>query len=268
MNSEEIRKICNLYNYDSNMSHLFNRIIIEHDIKQANINALKVRNLLSDEEYYQLSNLPKQYREETIGWKIRNNPNLQNIIHEVINESKYRFMINNSIDPNNIIRIANDSITHIANYNKEYNTIVPYDNNNNIIFVNKGIYSSFIRLRKVLVFIGTNNDTSWNIDIKGINDSKLYLHEYFITFLCNIIQAMEIGGQEVAINQFNSFYNSYVNRELDIRYYREFNSDSSFRIVGKTTYLLTDHNTVPVNRVNIDYNLSILRILYSYLMIG
>ena len=82
----------------------------------------------------------------------------------------------------------------------------------------------------------------------------------FLLYIINSIQTTDI--QNVIIDLGN-FYREYINRSLPIGYYREFNSDSRYKIGG---FIVDDIPDTIDNRnaVDISYNARILTILSQY----
>jgi hypothetical protein len=111
----------------------------------------------------------------------------------------------------------------------------------------------------------------YDIDVKGISDEQLPLHSEFLTFIAEISNDYLNGGRDVAVRNFNGFFQDFVQRKLPIDFYREFRAGGGFRInCGSCSYVL---QTPPidesdVNKLDINYNLNVLRTLYAYLMAG
>jgi hypothetical protein len=62
------------------------------------------------------------------------------------------------------------------------------------------------------------------------------------------------------LNRCNEFYTAYVNRQLDIGFYREFNAESCYRISMKDkSFLLVAAGENNKPYIDINYNLRILR---------
>lgn len=256
-----------MHNYLSkDILYLFGKKIWEYDIKQANINALRSMNRISQEQYQYLSTAPKMEREIVVGNMIRKDKTIQDSIYEGIRLAKINFLDKNTIQAHEVLRIANDSIYVISPVEK-YNKVINI-NGYNMTFVLKNVFTSYMNLNNVLFFYKNEYD-NWDIDIKGIGKERLSLVEPFITFLCNLMQIYDNAGQVTALDYFNKFYNDYINKNLDISYYREFNAFTSYRF--KTPYcqfMIQNMRDSGKDRIDIDYNLMILRSIYSYLMAG
>lgn len=249
------------------INYLIDNQIYEYDIRKANISSLKSQNLLSDTEYNKFLYMDKPNREIIIGKMIRNNPDLYYKIQTGIMEAKKAFIGSNNIDPINILRIANDSIFTYGI--KECDNLTVMINEYPITFVLKNKFTSYINLDKKLLFYGQNVN-NWIIDVKGINPNNLNLHQKLLMFICSEIQYLEACQYNIAFKEFNDFYINYINLKVNIDYYRELNSSSCFRIKtsndSESDYLLSDGTNIPLKYIDINYNLNILRVIYSMIV--
>lgn len=269
----ELEEFCKSTKYLTEQRILSSTNIFEYDIRQANINMLYSYDKISPEEYLQLQNVPKIVREIIIGKKeqkdnFNGNKDTYNTIASGIAAAKYQFMLKNKIDIGNVVRVANDAVYIISNFPVQFTT---FDLNNNgriVEFACKGNYSSFIQFaNNVCVFFNIDSNDNFIVDVKGISDKNLPLHNSFISFICNILFYRERTDQATTIKVFNEFYSQYVNRQLPIDYYREFNSSSSYRILSKDTVIkqvgpmFVDQKYI--SNIDISYNINILREIYA-----
>ena len=78
---------------------------------------------------------------------------------------------------------------------------------------------------------------------------------------------------ENLIHSFQTFYQNYVNRKLDIGYYRTFNEISSFSLLWNRnlkwnlSYLIDSEEMMKQypNNIDISFNMNLLREMYQYL---
>lgn len=247
-------------NYNSEYNFIINSFIREYDISKANINALYERNIISKAEYDQLYNSDKFIREKTIGLKIRKDQNIYKEIQAGIINAKRNLIISNNIDLENIVCIKNDAVFVLDN--KLSNTKFGL-----MEFKLKNTYTLFLKTNKYEFYYYYNPyNNEEKIDIKGINDSVLYLHkDFFLDFLLCLFNTIQIEGIIPAINLIQNFNNLYINKKLDINYYREFNSNSNFNLNlnNMSWYSLTINN---INFVDIKFNYEIIRDIYGILM--
>jgi hypothetical protein len=247
------------FNYVTPIKYVSGRIV-EYDIASANITMLRKYNVISEDEYQFLSKLPKHDREVKVGIMQRDN-RIYQIISEGIKKAKEELMILNNIDPNSIVRVANDAVYINSSIDLAFTEF------GGVRFRPKSINSCLIQLNKLLVFCNCTNGI--DIDIKGLSDDAQLLHvDYMLSFIGNIIYLMERVSLEEALKEVTLFYQDYVNLNLPIGYYRELNSYSGFRIAlnsfVSSDYLVSNIDTV--KDVSIDYNLYIIRELWSIVL--
>jgi hypothetical protein len=228
--------------------------IIEYDIKQANINMLYKYNVIDESKYIYLSNLPKINREIIVGNMIRSNKDVFNTIKKGIKEAKISLFDSNNINEIEVVRIADDAV-----YVNRVNglKITKFDN---IEFVPKSIYTTYLKLNSLLFFI--NFGTQINVDIKGLGDDYS-IHEPIITVIVNIINQLQYDGVKSAMKTLNNFIEDYLTRKLDVSYYRELSPEGLYRVIGGEFFI----SNLPelAEEIDIGYNLYILRELSSIL---
>lgn len=248
--------------YTSNIPYITSQFIREYDIKKANISILLSKGVIDTNQYNFLYNTDRMTRQITIGKMIRDNPKIGNILKEGINEVVYKFLEINNISENDILSRKNDAIFII-------NKIPSITKFGNIEFVNKNIYTSYINLNSIEIYYCLDRINNLEkIDIKGISDDKLVLHEnYFINFLCEYFYRVENSLPEDTIKWFKEFFISYLSNSLDEGYYRTFDSMSVINTtrLGMYSYNISGY-TLPSEIIDISYNLSLLRLLYRYLL--
>lgn len=256
----------NLYNnknYLVDIPYIFSSFIREYDIRKANINILYKKGVIDIDEYNYYLNLPRFDREYQIGMKIRKDKSIQQVLDEGIIEAKKLLFESNGLEDYDIVSIKNDAVFVL---NKD----LKYTKFDNIEFVNKNTYTSYIHLNGIEIYYRFDRISGEHIDIKGIGDFKLAYHaKYMLDFIQFILQCVELSDLETAIIGLKTFYNQYVNRELDIGYYRTFDSISTYNIprsYGEFRYGLSCLDDTLENKMIIDisYNLSIIRELYGY----
>ena len=263
--NEDLFTFVSRQKYLSDIPFIFGRNIFEYDIRQANIHALLASNIITRSEFEYLSLLPKELRERDIGMRIRDNKVIYAAIQDIICKAKYEFVERNNISPDRILRIANDALYIIAPVPVDTDVVII--NDVPITFALKNNFTNYIKLGNLLIFCNTMGEY-WNVDVKGISESKLIYHKDMISAICGIIDARNNGGVTTAITEFNDLYNKYIKFELPVGYYRELNGDSMFRITSKENFefCLITIDEKDKNQINISYNQSILRTLYSYLL--
>jgi hypothetical protein len=185
---------------------------------------------------------------------IKSDKEIYKIINKGIKEFKLQLFDANSINEYEVIRIANDAV-----YVNRINglKITKFDN---IEFVVKSISNCFLKLHQLLFFINFNNNI--NVDIKGLG-KNYEIHEPLISIIVNIINELYYVGVKQAMGSLNNFIDDYINRRLDVNYYRELVPDGKFKVIGGEFFI----SNLPYlqNEIDIGYNLFILRELASIL---
>lgn len=242
-------------NYLAPIDYIISAYIREYDISKANISILLEAGIITKPEYDYFYNLPRMERQINIGLMIKNDPNITEILSQGIIDAKKMFFEANQIEDHHILSIKNDAV-FLLNLNPIYTDF------GNIKFVCKNTYTSFYKiLRKEYYYYIDNISKVENLDIKGISDSVLDKHkEYFLDFLLTIFDVAQNYCIESVLDTLTSFYESYTNKQLDIGYYRRFDSESMYDIMH-TRYSSFRSNILSnqdKDYVDISYNLRIL----------
>jgi hypothetical protein len=240
--------------------------IMEYDIRAANISMLRDKNILTDDLYKFLLTCPKQYREEFVGLQIKQEKDesgsrsaldgsiTYKTIYEGIRDSKLKLFELNNIQTDEVIRIANDAVfvNRVGNLkNTKFDLIE---------FVPKSISNCFLNLKGLLFFMNIGNQI--NVDIKGLGDDYS-IHEPLISIIVNIISTLQYDGIKPAMMNLENFIDDYLNRRLDVSYYRELTSGGLYRVLGGEFFI----SNLPklTDEIDIGYNLYLLRELSSIL---
>ena len=214
----------------------------------------------------------KQYREEFIGWQIKKEKEESGLksaldgsltyrtIYEGIKNAKLKLFEANNIQPNEVIRIANDAIYVNRPHNLEYTKFSDF-----VEFKLKSVAESMIKLSSTLILSFWHDYNGLNIDIKGVSDDdKLAMHQnYILSFFGSVLLTYERAGVIDAIHLIEDFYNDYIARNLDINYYRELSPMSKFKIINSGYYL---EYIEDINLGDISYNGNLIRELWKILM--
>ena len=136
---------------------------------------------------------------------------------------------------------------------------------NNYYFAKKNIFTFFFKFFKNSEWYYRFDQQTMSdiIEVKGIKDEKLIYHkDYFLKFLADISYNLQRSSIEETINRCNEFLEDYLNRRLEIGYYREFNSTSEFRITFQQlnkSYITPELGQGDVENLDINFNLRVLR---------
>lgn len=249
------------YNYSSNIPFLFSTYIREYDIEKANINILFEKGVIDTDLYQYLLLAPREERQIRIGLLIKSDPKISDILKDGIIEAKHKLFLSNQLEAKDILSIKNDAVFVI---NKRLSN-TDFDL---IHFVCKNSYTSFMRVFNMEFYYQLDRVSQKEIlDIKGLGKDNLKLHEEYMTdFLLYFFNIIETENIENVITNFINFYNSYINLELPIRYYRNYNSQSKYSILH-SNFLLEEIEDTESNKrqLNISHNMNFLRVIYQYI---
>jgi hypothetical protein len=232
------------HNYlNKDIEYIISNEIIEYDIQSAGFNIMKKFKLLDDHKIKYLESLGKKQRQIQIGLYQRQDRSLVKALNEKFVEVRKWFFENNNIKDENVLSIKKDAIMMTRRcFETQWD---------NITFAEKNIYTSYYYLNKYEFYYNKNG-----IDVKGISDDLLKLHEeYMLDFLYNFFTMNEISNRKKVIELLKDFSYYYKKKQLDIGYYRELNSQSLFkineRLFGQMIGLQRIGN---VDKVDIEYN--------------
>jgi hypothetical protein len=245
--------------YSAPYQYLINRNIQEYDISKANISILLDMGYIKKEDYDYLYNLPKHQREIKVGLMMRSDQNMIKVLNHGFIKARQLFFEQNSINDMNVLYIDKDSITLIDTSIK---TIQVSDH---IKFVPKSSYTSLYRLGQI-DFLYFNNGRDESYRFKYVNQEMLekYHAGFFIDFLLFIAEEAQIKSSVECINIVRNFYNQYVSKSLDIRYYREFNQICKYKVLNSNYYLEVDDSSIS-EIVDISYNARVIQDIYKVL---
>lgn len=253
--------------YTADINYLSSCFIREYDISKADISIFLSKGIISQEEYNLCYNLPSLNRNIRMGILQASNTSYKNILKEGIEEIRRKFFEANDIKEWEVLSIKNDAIFLI---NKLADTTI-FDS---IQLKLKNTYTSFYKLpkkyNKEFYYLLDRAHNIEVLDIKGINDSDRLLHEdYMIEFLKVLFCSIEMHSDlDDAIELIQTFYMSYINKELDLEYYRRFDQTSSFDLIIKSPILSNHYNAKYLSKndmdiIDIGYNANFIMELYK-----
>lgn len=256
----DINDVLKGQNYNSSYDVIINSFIREYDISKANINVLYQRGVIDKATYDNLYNSDKSIREKSVGLMIRRDNRIYQEIKQGITEAKYQLITENNIDLEDIVSIKNDAV-FVMNNKLEKTKFGLID------FKLKNTYTIFLKIDGYEFYYYYNPFNGKEVlDVKGIKDDKLKLHEkYFMDFLLSLFNTLQVEGIISAINMIQNFSNTYINKQLDIEYYRTFNSESDFDCMYDN-YIPSILNLNDIEIIDIRYNYAILRNIYGVLL--
>jgi hypothetical protein len=241
--------------------------IQEWDLAKANISILRSLNLISEEQYQDYLVMPKQQREVAIGCLRRDNPSIEAGYQEGLLMARQLFFDINELEQENVLYIDNDSITTVHTWDDRR---AGYINGNINPFINFRIKNRYTSLYKIneIDFLYYLDGSTEKYRLKNINQEKMenYHSGYFLDFLLAIAYSIQVNGILDSINMVRDTYRRYVNREMPIEYYREFNAGNRYKIASTPYHIYYSEIYADRNTVDISYNSSIMRLFYKILM--
>lgn len=230
--------------------------IYEYDIRKANISILLKYGAITKETYNEFLMMDKKERQIKIGLMQREDPKLKQVLETGFEEARKLLIQSNSIELDEIISIKKDAL--FITRPLQQTSFSPIE------FVLKNRYDIFLKTEcpKLEFFFGVDTDEEVILDVKGVKDEALPIHyDTWITFLCNLFGYLLNNDIDSAIKYLSSISKSYINRSLPIEWYREFNSQSHFRIIpGFVSEFTIDRAPDPsyMGALNIEYNYNLL----------
>ena len=235
--------------------------IWEYDINKANISILLQYGFISQNEFNMYSQMNKLQRQIAIG-RLQQNPEYAKVISTGFEESRKSLIMSNDIKEDEIVSIKKDAV-----YTLKKLDVIDFGN---IHFTLRGLYQIFLICMGLEIYFNWDERTdSYDIQVKGINDDKLYLHEPMISAICDILRNVQTNNIKVAMQMITQLRHKYVNFELPIEYYREFNSSSAYRFKGMDYGVidLTEDEKVSLKKfIEPGYNNAFLVELHKILM--
>ncbi len=251
------RDILTKDNYINPLRYISGRIV-EYDMKAANVSILFDKGVIDYDSYVQYNMLPKDIREKEIGLLIKHDRSIYDTIAGGIKEYRIKFGEVNNIDSLQICRISRDAIYINTS------TDLPITQMSNVVeFRPKSISNVMLTLGKIIIFVSlVNNGIS--IDVKGLGNSYTLHQNYMLNIIGSVIYYIERSEIKDALNFLSSIIDQYINKELDIGYYRNFNSGSTYTLyIGDYVYDVLEIDPTYLDNIDINCNLTVLRELWS-----
>lgn len=211
-------------NYTADISYLTNVFIYEYDISKANINILYSNGIINKEIYDFLYSAERMQRQVYVG-KLCKDVNVSNILKAGIIEAKKMLFEANNIEDRDVLSIKNDAVFIINR--KLFNTKFGMIN-----FMQKNEYTSFYKIGHLeFYYYYSNFSKKEYIDIKGISNEKISLHEgYFLQILKDLFYSIQTNGPEISLEMIKDIYNEYISLSLPVENYRNFDVKSMYHM--------------------------------------
>lgn len=177
----------------------------------------------------------------------------------LIGDTIYKYTSENKMDWSyHLDKIEPEKILYLNDYNLVLNDIDLDDDNLKV-----DEYDNFIRVGE---FILMTKQDMFGVKqaIVGLDLHNIELHkDYFIALIFKIMNMASKNNIQLAIDTLRDFYRDYVNGELNIEYYREFNLQSKFKVSSMNYIYYIDSDLVDVRSLDISYNEKVLRYISS-----
>lgn len=213
--------------------------IIEYDIEKAGPSILYDLNVLSESNYEKIIN--HYDRKVYFGKLLKMKPELNEVLNKGFIKYINLFMQSNDIEQSNVLSIKKDSIFLI---NKKANKL----NFNKVNYRIKNVFTSYYHINGYEFYY---NSLKNHLDIKGISDINIEKCKIFIEYLKTIFKTAELN-KETAIKRILNIRNDYLDKELDIEFYRPLSNDNDF-ILTDTGFKSEYYENV--DDIDISYNL-------------
>lgn len=177
----------------------------------------------------------------------------------LIGDTIYKYTSENKMDWSyHLDKIEPEKILYLDDYNLVLNDIDLDDDNLKV-----DEYDNFIRVGEFILM--TKQDMfGMKQAIVGLDPHNIERHkDYFIALIFKIMNMVSKNNIQLAIDTLRDFYRDYVNGELNIEYYREFNLQSKFKVSSMNYIYYIDSDLVDVRSLDISYNEKVLRYISS-----
>lgn len=177
----------------------------------------------------------------------------------LIGDTIYKYTSENKMDWSyHLDKIEPEKILYLNDYNLVLNDIDLDDDNLKV-----DEYDNFIRVGEFILM--TKQDMfGMKQAIVGLDPHNIELHkDYFIALIFKVMNMISKNNIQLAIDTLREFYRDYVNGELNIEYYREFNLQSKFKVSSMNYIYYIDSDLVDVRSLDISYNEKVLRYISS-----
>lgn len=177
----------------------------------------------------------------------------------LIGDTIYKYTSENKMDWSYLLEnIEPEKILYLDECNLVLNDIDLDDDNLKV-----DEYDNFIRVGE---FILMTKQDMFGVKqaIVGLDPHNIELHkDYFIALIFKVMNMVSKNNIQLAIDTLRDFYRDYVNGELNIEYYREFNLQSKFKVSSMNYIYYIDSDLVDVRSLDISYNEKVIRYIVS-----
>lgn len=258
-------------NYNAPVNYLFDKQIVEMDISKANINILMDRKAISYDDYADLVNADRMFRQYIIGCLIRDKPEIQEILNQGLMDAREALFNILNLENSNILHIAKDAVFVVVPLSQNIPEEIPITGF--IRFTKRSSHTSYLRLNRLIHFYYSydmvNGTDSWKI--RGMNQTAQEQHQSgFTQILSSILRNKQVAGTKAAYDQCKFYYEQLASgKPMMVPYARRFDSQSLFDLKidsGFAPFQAEYLSETMEPFVDPSYNLSLLKDIGNYLL--
>ena len=258
-------------NYNAPVNYLFDKQIVEMDISKANINILMDRKAISYDDYADLVNADRMFRQYIIGCLIRDKPEIQEILNQGLMDAREALFNILNLENSNVLHIAKDAVFVVVPLSQNIPEEIPITGF--IRFTKRSSHTSYLRLNRLVHFYYSydviNSIDHWKI--RGMNQTAQEQHASgFTHMLAGILRSKQVAGTKAAYDQCKFYYEQLASGEpLMVPYARRFDSQSLFDLKidsGFAPFQAEYLSETMEPFVDPSYNLSLLKDIGNYLL--
>ena len=210
--------------FNPNIEFMFNKNIVEYDMKAMSVSVSERYGLLDAETIQLLKLLPKDQRTRKVGLIQRENKEYsEQLIHCEL-ETRRKFLETNKLTEDNVIALHSDAC--IFESRKEIVNVIE-----GIEFKHANTWTSYMRYDKIEMFYRDGA-----IDYKGLSRDQLNAHTLGLNlFLCKVFEKLENYDEDI-IPYLRKFEKRYMYDKLPEYYYRPFGRMGDFKMSNMSLF--------------------------------
>lgn len=241
-----------------NLPYIVDHSIGEYDIKSGNVSIMRCFKdrfspPLKDDQIDQIASLDKNARVVRVGNMMREIPKFSETLERGFNEVIRIFCEENHLD-------MSDSTEDVVSIKRDAVFVVDKPILNDCIlqhchFVKKNEYDGYIHIPGYEFYINSHEGI---VDVKGLQDTLLEFHkDGIIRFILDLYHECKVTN----VNRYRvskwleDFCDAYLSRELPFEYYRQFDSNSKYRLnMDSMEYLSDQIDEEDMEDLDIEFN--------------
>lgn len=246
--------------YDAYCDYVFGRKIIEYDLDKANISVLRDAGRISADQFYELLAADRMIRQYTIGCMIRDDPSINEVLHNGFMNARKILCETLELNDNNILHVVKDAMfVVLPSYMAAPERI---DVGEFTRFSKRNTYQSYYKISRGLHMYTTYLARGRTIvNIRGMSSAAYELHEpYFLSILADLATTEIASDVRAAYEKTRNL--AEVFHTYDYHFFRRFDSQSLYDF--KQMSIFSNYQAEYVDEGSIDmvdpsYNLNLIR---------